>query len=301
MKPPESAGTPGCFLRFGKAGAQTRMRLYCFAHAGGTAAIYAPWARLLSPDIEIYAVELPGHGTRMDEEPLKDVAEMARHLLPQICEQQADRRPFAFYGHSLGAVVAYETALALQDLASSDRYQYASSRQGPLLALQHLFIGAARAPHLPRMLPALSHLDQQAFLEGVRHRYGGISEAVLAEPELLEMILPPLRADFAAYENYQHQARVLLTCPVTAFAGTRDPVVQESAVTAWADHTSGPFRLHAIPGDHFFLAEHREQVLGIVSRALRTDALRSSSESRAVEAESGSFTGQRLDSGRNTG
>ncbi len=283
MIPQGGAETPGCFLRFGRAGARAQARLYCFAHAGGTAAVYAPWARLLAPEIELCAVEQPGHGTRMGEGPLENVSAMVQQLLPQFRALQADRRPFAFYGHSLGAVVAYETALALQNLEhlKGDISVSSSSGAGPLLTLQQLFVGAARAPHLPPVLPALSHLGQEAFLAGVQQRYGGISDAVLAEPELLEMILPPMRADFAAYERYQHGIRDRLTCPVTAFAGTLDPVVSETAVAAWADHTSGPFRFHGIPGDHFFLAEHREQILGIISRSLRSDAFESSSLNRA--------------------
>lgn len=287
MIPKESAQKPDCFLRFGRGGVQARMRLYCFPHAGGTAAIYAPWATLLAPEIEICAVEQPGHGTRMGEEPLEALDAMVQQLLPQLCELQSDERPFAFYGHSLGAVIAYETALALEDLEQRDRRTGNQSGITPFFALRHLFVGAARAPHLPPVLPALSHLDQEAFIAAVQQRYGGISEAVLAEPELLEMILPPMRADFTAYENYRDHAQAPLSCPVTAFAGELDPVVREAAVAAWGDHTSGSFRFHRIPGDHFFLAEHREQVLGIVSRSLLTDGAGNSSEIRASAVKSG--------------
>lgn len=247
------------------------MRLYCFAHAGGTAATFAQWGRLLAPDIEVYAVEQPGHGTRMNEEPLTDVAEMARAILPDLIDMQSDRLPFAFYGHSLGAVVAYELALAMcHNERKAAGSSYTPSERWPQLTLQHLFVGAVRAPHLPPVLPPVSHLDQAEFLITVQQRYGGISDAVLAEPELLEMILPPLRADFAAYEAYFHADRQRLTCPVTAFAGSLDPVVRSESVAAWADHTSGPFRFHTVPGDHFFLAAYREQVLGLIARVLRT-------------------------------
>ena len=283
----ESDGRPDCFLRFGRTGAQARIRLYCFSHAGATAAIYAPWATLLAPEIEVCAVEQPGHGTRIGEDPLEEVDAMVQQFLPQLCDLQTDRRPFAFYGHSLGAVVAYEAALALRALEHRSQRADNIPRSMPLQNLQHLFVGAARAPHLPPVLPALSHLDQNAFIAGVKQRYGGISEAVLAEPELLEMILPPMRADFRAYETYRHDPDTSLSSPVTAFAGELDPVVQEAAVAAWADHTSGPFRFHRIPGDHFFLAEHREQILGILSRSLLTDEAGMSSESGAGVVKSG--------------
>ena len=245
------------------------MRLYCFAHAGGTAAIYAPWARLLAPEIEVCAVELPGHGVRMDEKLAEDIHVLACDILPQLAEMQSDGRPFAFYGHSLGAAIAYETARALQETTLTIPgavYDHLVSHAPT--APEHLFVGAARAPHLPPVLPRIGQLADKAFLTGVQQRYGGISEAVLAEPELLAMILPPMRADFAAYESYQHAAEPLLTCPITAFAGAFDPVVREDAVALWADHTSGSFRFHRIPGDHFFLTQHREQVLGIIQRAL---------------------------------
>lgn len=274
MNLPQAARIPNCFLRFGGAAAQAKKRLYCFAHAGGTAASYAPWARLLAPDIEVCAVEQAGHGSRLAEEPLESVVAMALEILPSLIDLQSDQLPFAFYGHSLGAIVAYEIAQELRHLEQSAvTSSNTTSASRPSLTLRHLFIGAVRAPHLPPSLPPIAHLDQEAFLSGVQQRYGGISDAVLAEPELLEMILPPLRADFAAYEGYLHADRRGLACPVSAFAGTLDPVVGEEAVAAWADHTSGPFRMHTVQGDHFFLADHREQVLGIIARALRSQVV----------------------------
>jgi medium-chain acyl-[acyl-carrier-protein] hydrolase len=177
-------GRSSTFLTFGKAPVGAAMRLYAFAHAGGTASTYAQWSRLLTPEIEVVGIELPGHGTRLMEQPLSCVSEMVQEVVQALQrsvegENPASPRPFALYGHSLGAIVAFETAR----LVAPD----------PRFALSHLFVGAARAPHLPRPTQAITHLSEDEFLVAVQQRYGGIPSAVLDEPELLEMILPARR------------------------------------------------------------------------------------------------------------
>lgn len=258
---PEAA-TARAFLRFGGAANPATPRVFCFAHAGATASAYAPWSRSLAGNsqaasIEIVGMEFPGHGIRMDEELCADVPTLANGIARSI-QQELMRTPaleYGFYGHSLGAVIAFETARKLAALGV----------RGP----SRLFVGACRTPEMPPVLPTIGHLLEDEFLAAVQQRYGGIPAAVLEEPELLEMILPILRADFSAYEGYRYQVGPELGCPITAFAGVSDPVVRAEDMAGWAHHTSGPFELHTVPGDHFFLTQSRDRVLDVISSAFR--------------------------------
>jgi len=268
-----TASSSELFLPFGNkaaaaASGKRPTRLYVFAHAGGSARTFAPWARLLAPDIEVIGVEFPGHGSRMLEAPLSDVHEMAAVFVHELQVRELQVRelqvreglavdaaqPWALYGHSLGASIAYEAARLLAS--------------HPIHAPGHLLLGAMRAPHLPRTMPSIAHLPDDDFLRAVQESYGGVPEAVLAEPELLEIVLPALRADFIAYETYTPASLAPLSCPMTVFAGMSDPIIDEAEVAAWSHHTSGPFQMHALPGDHFFLGPCREQVLGILRSTL---------------------------------
>ena len=236
------------FLSFGKAAVpgEDPPRLYCFAYAGGSSSIYAAWARALTPAIAVLGVEMPGHGSRFEETPLSFVSDMATDAANAI-EASGSRAPYVFYGHSLGALVAFETARLLQQRAAA--------------APVHLFAGAARAPHLPAVVAPVSHLATAEFLAAVQQRYGGLPAALFEEPELLEMVLPVLRADFAAYENYAYTHAAHLRTPITVFHGTSDPVVRRAAVSEWSHVTDRAFRLQEIEGDHFFLNTSRDLLL----------------------------------------
>lgn len=229
-------------------------RLMTFVHAGGSASAYAQWPKQLSSAIQVTGVEMPGHGMRVLEQPLVGVPEMAQEVASAIQALPGSEIPLAFYGHSLGALVAFETARLLGAEAGS--------------APVHLFVGSAQAPQLPRAAVNITHLEEDEFLLAVQHRYGGIPAAVLEEPELLEMIMPAMRADFTAFETYRYAPGPALPCPITVFLGKHDPLIRESAGAGWSDHTSGSFRLHVVPGDHFFLAESGQQVLQVISSAL---------------------------------
>ncbi len=230
-----------------------RPRLYCFPYAGGASSAFAPWARMLAPQISVLGVELPGHGSRFSETPFDSVSEMAEDAADAIASSESDA-PFALYGHSLGAVVAFETAQILQRMAKGKH------ARPPI----HLFVGAARAPHLPTVLTPISHLPQKDFLDAVQRRYGGLPAALFDEPELLEMVLPVLRADFKAYEDYRYADSSILECPVTGFHGSLDPVVRNAAMSEWSRVTDGSFRLYIVDGDHFFLNTCKEVLLAAV-------------------------------------
>ena len=191
----------------------------------------------MSPEVEVIWVQQPGRGARFSEEPYTGVQATADEIAAGL-NMYADA-PFAFYGHSLGAVIAFEVARKLR-------------RDGNRMPC-HLFVGAARAPHLERIQPSLRNLSDEVFLNAVHTRYAGIPAAVSDEPELMQLFLPLLRADFTAYETYTCVEEPPLSCPITAFTGSEDPIVKLDAVQQWASHTNEKFTAHVLPGDHFFL------------------------------------------------
>ncbi|WP_263357604.1 thioesterase II family protein [Acidicapsa ligni] len=228
------------------------MRLLCFPYAGGAPSAFFGWPELLAPEVEVIWIQSRGRGARFLETPLNHVSEMVQEIAAALTT--LDDRPFCFYGHSLGALVAFEVARLLRR----------NGQRGPA----HLFVGAARAPQLERILPPLGHLPDKAFIDAIQSRYSGIPAAILDDPEMMQLFLPTLRADFAAYEGYRYVEERLLACPITTFVGAHDPVVTAEAMAAWAEHSSAPFTAHTLPGDHFFLASCRDRLVHTVRHAL---------------------------------
>ncbi|MFJ8591193.1 thioesterase II family protein [Streptomyces sp. NPDC093598] len=213
-------------------------RLICFPHAGGSASFFHAWAEGL-PAHEVHAVCYPGRAGRYGE-PLPtglpglaaDIAEAVRPLLD---------RPVAFLGHSMGAVVAYETARLLE-------------AQGHRIG--HLFASGARAPHLPHPEgPDAAELDDDAVADALV-ALGGTDAELLADPEVRELVLPYVCGDYRMFDAYVHRPGPALRCDVTAIAGDGDPLVPEDRAAAWAALTEGRFTHHTVPGDHFYLVPH---------------------------------------------
>jgi medium-chain acyl-[acyl-carrier-protein] hydrolase len=214
--------------------ADAAMRLFCLPYAGGGASTYRAWLR---PDaaLAICPVLPPGREARIRERAhtrLEDyVADLAQTIEPHL------DRPYALFGHSLGALAAFELARVLM-------------RRGHR-SPTHLFASGAAAPKRPRLVPR--HDLPQSDLIAELKRLGGTPAQVFEQPELLELVLPPLRADFGISSNYHYVAGPPLSCPITAFVGTSDPFAALTDVERWAEETTGRFRLHEISGDHFFL------------------------------------------------
>ena len=228
------------------------LRLFCFPYAGGGASVYRLWPRGLPADLEVVGVQPPGRESRWRETALRDADAMADEALHAI-EARLDR-PFAFFGHSMGAIVAYEVAHRL-DAAG-----------GP--APRHLIVSGRPAPSVPEVHPPIHDLPREEFIEQIR-RYSGTPEEVLQNDELMSLLEPLLRADFAVSESYEHDpGRAKLDVPLTAIGGTDDPDVPVDALEPWSEETSGPFRKHVIEGGHFFVNEQRDETLAIVARTL---------------------------------
>lgn len=225
------------------------VRLFCFPHSGGSVGEYVRWADLL-PDVEVWGVQLPGRGARAEEAPLTRMHELVDTLVGAVDFGAS----FAFFGHSLGALVAFETARRLRGLG----------RTLP----GWLFLSAAPAPQLPpRGIPA-SHLDEDGLLTALEPTYGELAVELREDPELRELILPGLRADLSLVESYQHEAVAPLDCVMTVTGGSQDDLTREE-LEPWRAHTTGAFELHLLPGGHFYLREQKDTLLRLLGRALR--------------------------------
>lgn len=228
-----------------------RVRLFCFPYAGGSALTFRGWPAALSPEVEVLAVQLPGRGPLMHEPPFKDVYTLVEAFLP-VMARYLDK-PFVFFGHSMGGAIAFELSRRLRRACGVEP--------------RHLFISARRAPHLELKGPALYNLPEPEFREELR-RLGGTPAEVLEHPELMEMLVPLLRADISVSQTYRCDTRHSLTCPLTVFGGLRDEYDDHEGLAAWREHTLGPFDLKMFEGGHFFINTAQRSILDAVETAL---------------------------------
>lgn len=233
----------------------SRMQLICFPHAGGGGQFFRPWRDQLGPEIEVLPVVLPGRETRWQETPLTSMDEVVRLAMRELGAKLGTR--FAFFGHSLGAAVAYELA----------RRHFSEPGSG----LAQLFVSARRAPHAPmRQVPAHA-LSRDEFLGRVRV-LNGIPDEVMADRDLMDTYLPCLRADFAVNETYAPTRVEQLPVPVTAFIGQADPAVGIAEMLRWKDTTAARFSLRVFSGDHFYLKGGRADLYTAIATELEQAA-----------------------------
>lgn len=224
-------------------------RLFCLPYAGGSAAVYREWGRALSGEVEVQAVQLPGRGWRLREAPGRDLGELAEKIAEAI-EPLADR-PFLLFGHSMGAWLGLLVARELERRGLEPIALLASGRQ---------------APQLGCVQPPLSHLEDGDFVAEVQRRYGGIPELIREDHDLLQLLLPALRADIEALERYRHRGEPRLRCPVIALGGQTDRVVPVETLAAWAEETIGPFEIETFPGGHFYFQDNPAPLLRFIEQ-----------------------------------
>ncbi|MYY84445.1 MULTISPECIES: alpha/beta fold hydrolase [unclassified Streptomyces] len=245
----------GVWLRRYHDSASAPVRLVCFPFAGGSASYWFGLSGLLSPGVDVLAVQYPGRQDRHKERCLESVAALADGVVGQL---PSDGRPFALFGHSLGAIVAFEVARRLRD---SD-----TGETSPV----HLFVsGGLARPYRPAgRSGALDDADILAHLRAM----GGTDERFFRSPELQELILPALRADYRAVATYEAPGPERLVCPVTALIGDADERTSPEEAGTWRERTSAEFDLRVLPGGHFYLDTCQEQVAAIVTAALAAAA-----------------------------
>jgi medium-chain acyl-[acyl-carrier-protein] hydrolase len=252
MSPSPSANV---WLPFRRPLAAPRLRLFALPFAGGGASLFRLWPDELTSDVELCAIQLPGRETRFREPGFVRMRELIPHLAHAI-EPLLDR-PFAVFGHSMGALIALELVRELR-------------RRGNRMP-DALMVAGHAAPQLPRRGPALHALSDAEFRAELR-RLGGTPAAVLENDELLEVFLPTLRADFALSETYECADEPALDVPVVVFGGTNDPRATREELDAWQSHTSGLFHVEMFDGDHFFITSHRIELLAAVTTVISKTA-----------------------------
>lgn len=230
--------------------AGSHTRLFCFPYAGGAASYYFPFSARLTPGIEVRAIQYPGRQDRRTEPCIESIPELADIVADAVIDSIDE--PYAFFGHSMGAIVAYEVAQRLQRRTGS----------GP----RWLFASARRAPSQGR--PENVHLRGDKGLVAELRLLGGTDPRWLDDDELLATILPSVRSDYRAIETYRHVPGPLLDCPITALIGDDDPYTTVDEMVAWREHSTGPFNIHQMPGGHFFVDTHRQEVIDILSSTL---------------------------------
>lgn len=229
--------------------------LVCIPHLGGNAAVFGWLSTRLAPGVRVLPVQLPGRGSHAAERPLASVPEIVDAMAIAIAPELAG--PYALYGHSLGALLAFEFA----------RLMGGGLGRPP----EHLFVGACRAPDVALDRPFLHDAPDTAILEYLS-AMDGTPDALIADAELRAAVLPAVRADLEAWETYRFVSSGPIAVPITAIAGSSDPSLRPADMRGWARQTSGVFRLITVPGGHFFIRDAREEILNLVASAFRTDA-----------------------------
>ena len=238
------------WLPYKKPAGGAALRLFLFHFAGGTASAFRPWISALAPTIEAVPVQLPGRERRMRESAFRQLDALLDALEVGIGSEL--EKPHAFFGHSMGALVAYGLARRRQE-------------QGKSLPV-HLFASARSAPHIVAREEPIHSMPAQEFRDALK-RMGGTPPEVLEHEELMALIEPLVRADLELNEGYRYQEGAPLQCPITAFGGAQDAEATEEQILPWEQHTTAGFRFRRFPQGHFFIQDALDEVL----REIRTD------------------------------
>ena len=229
---------------------QAKLRLFCFPYAGGGTATYRSWPAGLPDSIELCPIQLPGREYRL-KEPLYSHPPDLIEALGEALRPYADI-PFALFGHSMGALLAFESARLFR-------------REGLPLPL-HLIVSGSKAPQIHR-LERTYDLPDEEFLKDLRS-LNGTPKEVFDHPELMAMVLPVLRADFQIVQTYVYSPEPPLNCPISAFGGLEDMEVSYEELDAWREQTVASFSIRMLEGDHFFLRSSQAVLLQMISRII---------------------------------
>ncbi|MFG2619452.1 thioesterase II family protein [Streptomyces sp. NPDC048507] len=223
-----------------------KVRLVCLPHAGGSAPYFLPVSKALSPALDVLAVQYPGRQDRRDEPGIDNIAELADAVTDSLLSW-ADR-PIIIFGHSMGATLAFEVALRLEAKGIVPLSVFASGRRAP-----------------SRHRDERVHLRSDDDLIREIQSLSGTQAAVLADEEILRMVLPAIRSDYKAAESYRYEPGPKLRAPIQAHFGVDDPKVSLDEARAWEEHTCGPFELQTYPGGHFYLNQQAGRIIEAIS------------------------------------
>ncbi|MUN39465.1 thioesterase II family protein [Actinomadura litoris] len=234
---------------------EARVRLACLPHAGGSASGYHALSAWLAPEVEVLAVQYPGRQDRRREPPVTDIATLAGHVAEALGGEPADR-PLALFGHSMGATVAYEVARLLEHRSGTRPHT--------------LFVSGRRAPS--RVRPENVHAGDDERVLAELERLSGTDSRLLRDPELRELILPVVRADYTAIERYRRPPGPEPGCPIVVLVGDADPLTTIEEARAWAAHSAIPVDVRVFPGGHFYLEDHLDAVAEVLTGYLTAPA-----------------------------
>ncbi|NEO02099.1 MAG: thioesterase [Moorea sp. SIO3I7] len=237
-----------CYL---KPNPESRVRLFCFHYLGGGASVFRKWSDHLSPDLEVCPIQMPGREGRIDEQPFVRMPALVE-TLAEVLYPYLDK-PFAFYGHSMGALISFEVARQL-------RRQYG-------LNPVHLFVAAYYAPHLLSPFQSLGEWNDSLLIKKLP-RLLDAPKSSLENADFLQALLPTVKADLQILSNYTFLEENPLNCPIWAFGGLQDDRVKQDDISAWRKHTSSTFKLEMFPGKHLFLLRKRKLILSAISQGL---------------------------------
>lgn len=242
---------PNKWLLFPKPNPGASLRLFCFHYAGGSAQAFHAWSADLPPTVEIGMIQLPGRGQRLAEPKMTHLLPLSR-IIAQALQQYIDK-PFAFFGHSLGGLLCFEVTRSL--------------RRENHLEPVHIFISATHAPHRRNRDESLSTMPKTALVKKLRELNGTPPE-VLRNDELLDLLLPTIRADFELCETYEYHPEAPLDCPLTIYGGIEDHEVERERLAAWSEMTTGPSIIRMFPGGHFYISTSESIFLQTFARDL---------------------------------
>ncbi|PPJ61834.1 thioesterase II family protein [Cuspidothrix issatschenkoi] len=231
---------------------EANLRLFCIPYAGGGASVFRLWAQELPLNVEVCAIDLPGREKRMGEKPISNL-ESLTEILVEVFLQHLDK-PFAIFGHSMGALIAYELSRKLQQKNINPVY---------------LFVSGHSAPNVPELYPPIHLLPDAEFTEKLSKIYNAIPDTVLKDKDLMELFLPVLRADMTLVETHIHSQSEPLDCPIFALGGLEDKEANYDSLVNWHEYTRGSFSVQMFPGGHFYLNENRQALLEFLSQTLK--------------------------------
>ena len=228
------------------------LRLFCFPYAGGGASAFYNWSSILPTSVEVCPIQLPGHEHRLKEPPFTRLPELVR-ALRQALDSYLDR-PFVFYGHSMGGLMGFEMARLLQE------------EHGPQPL--HFFVSGCRGPQVIDTERITYNLPEPALIEELR-TLNGTPDEVLENPELMQVMLPVLRADFEVVETYEYTIGPPFAFPISAFGGLQDQKIERHHLEAWREQTTAYCGVRMLPGGHFFMRTAQPDLLRIIGQELQ--------------------------------